>query len=106
AIEIGGIPVDPDDAKYWEKEGIIPPGTVANAPTVPGWQPGDTLVAPPPGTYTGNHEESLPGGVGTTVITGGGASDVLIAGMSDLAHLLPGGLSVTAILALFKALSE
>src|SRR5206468_6046475 len=96
AIEIGGIPVDPLDAKFWEQEGIIPAGTVANAPTVSGWQPGDQLVAPPQGSFSdGTHQESLPGGAGTTTITGDGASAVLIQGMSDLAYLLGGGTSIT-----------
>ncbi|HJQ03569.1 MAG TPA: polymorphic toxin type 5 domain-containing protein [Jatrophihabitans sp.] len=106
AIEIGGIPVDPLDAKFWEKEGLLPPGTVANAPIVPGWQPGDTLVAPPPGAFTGTHEESLPGGPGTVTITADGASEVLMAGMSDLAWLLGGGVSVMGTLALMDTLAD
>jgi hypothetical protein len=100
AIEIGGVPVDPLDAKFWEENGIIPPGTVANAQQVPGWSPGDTLTAPPPGTYSGTHTESLPGGAGTTVITGDGVTAPLVAAVTDLATLMGGGLSVLGVLAL------
>jgi hypothetical protein len=100
AIDIGGVPVDPLDAKFWEDNGIIPPGTVANAQTVPGWKPGDALTAPPPDTYTGTHTESLPGGAGSTVITGDGATAPIVAAVTDLATLMGGGLSVLGVLAL------
>jgi hypothetical protein len=50
AIDICGVPVERNTAKRWESHGLIPKGTVANAPPSPGWLPALTIIpaAPPP----------------------------------------------------------
>jgi hypothetical protein len=38
-VDIGGIPVESTTAYWWEKDGLLPPGTVEHAMPHPGWSP-------------------------------------------------------------------
>ena len=40
SIEIRGVPVERKTAEMWENQGLIPKGTVRNAPSHPGWTKG------------------------------------------------------------------
>jgi hypothetical protein len=44
AVSIGGIPVEAETAKLWERLGEFPAGTVASSASSRGWQLGDTLT--------------------------------------------------------------
>jgi Bacterial toxin 5 len=37
AVEIGGVPVERATAERWERLSLLPKGTVAKAPSHPGW---------------------------------------------------------------------
>jgi len=52
AILIGGVPVEKESAKLWERLGELPEGTVAAAEPHPGWSPEYHYAPDPPGIST------------------------------------------------------